>query len=294
MSNKISFAETMFLGGTQAQEKESAITIYRNHQKKDEYFKTTFTQFNVDGQLIRFDGKLKIIMDAKDINGTVFNPRHRADKLRMVYGVKVREIDEANGIVYVSQQSARQEQKPVVIDELDKKLEQAEQVVIKGKVIKIKAKENGEELGVWMDLCGVGIMGYVYIGNWKPTFTQSLKNILKYGDIYDVVVKEKITHEDGFSYYICSRKELIADPWNAELEKKYHVGDIIKLTCSSLEKTHWFGEAGGLENIQVFAEYPSSIHDFKVEIGKEYLGKIYHMDVSKHSLKARVFMALNQ
>lgn len=294
--NHINFAETMFLGENfkKKEEKKSTIEQYKEYQKKDQYFQITFSQLDVSGRMVQFDHDTKLVMLATDINGSDYNPRYRADKLKGVYCVKVNKIDETEKIVYVSQHTARQEQKPAVEAELDERIEKQEtEIKVKGKVIKIKTKnETGQEVGVWLDLCGIGLMGYVYIGDWNPTYTPSLRKILQYGDVVEVVVKEKVSYDNGFTYYICSRKELIEDPWNEALKEKYHVGDIIKITCKSLEETHWFGEVAGLLNIQVFTEYPSEIHTFKIEVGKEYLGKIYHMDVENHSLKARVFQML--
>lgn len=291
----IQYAESMFLGFDKkaAGAKKDNLAVYKDYLKKGQYFQTSFEQIDVKGRLVQFDGNIKIIMESANINGRDCNPRYRAEKLKSLYCVKVNQINDKDNSVIVSQASAREEQKPVVQNELDKKLEQSNLPIhVKGRIVKIRTKNTGEDIGIWLDLCGVGIMGYVFIGDWNPTYTPSFQGLVQYGDIVDIVVREKKEYDNGFSYYVCSRKELIDNPWNETLNEKFHVGDIVKIKCKSLNGNHWFGEIKGLEKIQVFTEFPSSIHSFEIEVGKEYLGKIYHMDIDKHSLKARVFQII--
>ena len=95
-------------------------------------------------------------------------------------------------------------------------------------------------------------------------------------------------------YFACSRKELVQDPWESqELNEKYHKGDIVRIRCISKRENNWFGQINGLEDIQVFAEYPSSKHNFAIVPGMEYMGTIYYINPEERSLKARVFQALS-
>ena len=67
----------------------------------------------------------------------------------------------------------------------------------------------------------------------------------------------------------------------------------MKIRCLSKRENHWFGEINGLDDIQVFAEYPSQRHNFAIVPGMEYMGTTYYINASERSLKARVFQALS-
>lgn len=300
-NEKIRNIEGMFLGesldlSSDRKGTEGVLSRYRGYKEKDQHFKLTFDQADTNGNLVFFDKDIKVIMKSNDINGVSYNPRYKSDKLKIPYCVKVIDFDEKNKIVNVSHHSARLEKKPIVEQEIAGRLEKKESgIEVRGKVIKIKTKEKKgmvEDIGVWLDLCGVGLMGYVFIGDWSPTYTQSLRDVTEHGSVVNVVIKDKKIFDSGFQYYVCSRKELIEDPWSEKLENKVHEGDIVKIKCISLEENHWFGQIAGVDEIQVFTEYPSSIHAFKIIPGHEYLGKIYHMNVKERSLKARVFQWL--
>lgn len=210
---------------------------------------------------------------------------------------RIMSIDNANRIVYVSHQEARLEKRPEIEAVLERNMKENTPVAVKGKVLKIQTKNvNGEQVdsGVWLDLCGVGIPGFVYIGNWKKTFTENLRGKVFYGDIVDVLVTDRVERKNGVYYFACSRKELVQDPWESqELNEKYHKGDIVRIRCISKRENNWFGQINGLEDIQVFAEYPSSKHNFAIVPGMEYMGTIYYINPEEHSLKARVFQALS-
>lgn len=299
-----------FLGGRKEQvhiqDKESkergALEQYRKQMEAGEYMQITFEKAEADGTLSKIEKNIVISMKADEITGEAYDLRFKSQKLADTYYVKVIGIDESSRTVWVSHNAARLDTRPEIETEINKRIPKEgpkRSICVKGKVIRIQTKTvDGENVdtGVWLDLCGVGILGFVYIGDWANTFTPALKGTVSYGDIVEVCVVEKKVRKQkkqDITYYACSRKELIEDPWeNKSLEQKYQVGDIVKIKCLSLKKGHWFGEINGLKDIQVFTEYPSSARNFPIVPGMEYMGKIYYMNTKEHSLKARVFQAL--
>lgn len=280
-------------------ERKGHLKKYESALQSGEYMMLSFSRVDsITGDLSQVDEDITVIMPADQINGKPYDLRYRAQKLEDVYCVKVTGIDPVRKVVYVSHQAARLEKRPEIEAELKRYLSKKEKtpIIVKGKVLKIQTKMvKGEpvDTGVWLDLCGVGIPAFIYVGNWKRTFTETLRGKASYGDILDVMVLERVERK-GMYYYSCSRKELVQDPWDSkELEEKYHKGDIVKIRCLSKRENHWFGEINGLDDIQVFAEYPSQRHNFAIVPGMEYMGTIYYINASERSLKARVFQALS-
>lgn len=273
---------------------------YQNAYQSGEYLMLSFARADsVTGDLSLVDDDITVIMPSDQISGKPYDLRFRAQKLDDVYCVKVTGIDASKKMVYVSHQAARIERRPEIEEQLQNYLAAKDKtpIIVKGKVLKIQTKNvKGEivDTGVWLDLCGVGIPAFIYVGNWKRTFTETLRGKASYGDIVDVVVLERVERKNGMYYYSCSRKELVQDPWEDQtLGEKYHKGDIVKIRCLSKRENNWFGEINGLSDIQVFAEYPSQKHDFAIVPGMEYLGTIYYINPGERSLKARVFQALS-
>lgn len=273
---------------------------YELAYKSGEHIMLSFERADsITGDLSLVDEDITVIMPADQISGKPYDLKYRAQKLEQVYCVKVVGIDAANKLVHVSHHAARLEMRPKIEEELNKCLSAKTKtpILVKGKVLKIQTKMVdgvSTDIGVWLDLCGVGIPAYIYVGDWKKTYTESLRGKAKYGDIVDVIVMERVERNKGMYYYSCSRKELVQDPWeNLKLNEKYHKGDIVKIRCISKKENHWFGEINGLEDIQVFAEYPSSKHNFSIVPGMEYMGTIYYINTEERSLKARVFQALS-
>lgn len=272
---------------------------YEEAKKTGEYLMLSFTRADaITGDLSFVEDDITVVMKSDQISGKPYALKYRAQKLEEQYCVKVLNIDTEKKIVEVSHHAARCEKRPEIEKELDKYLARKEQtpIMLKGKVMKVQRKKANEAMvdtGVWLDLCGVGIPGYIYIGNWKKTFTETLQGKVNYGDVVDVMVLSKVDGKNGMYYYSCSRKELVDDPWDSkELHEKYHKGDIVKIKCLSKRDNFWYGEINGLPDIQVLAEYPSHKHDFSIVPGFSYLGTLYHVDIKERSLKARVFQAL--
>lgn len=274
---------------------------YIQMMEQGEYMQMAFERVDARGTLSKVMDGITIRMASTEINGEAYDLRYKSQKLADTYYVRVVDVDRGRSVVWVSHNEARRDKRPEIEAEINRRLgsKERQEIRVRGKVVRIQSRTvNGESVdtGVWLDLCGVGILGFVYIGDWAQTFTPSLRGMVSYGDVVEVLVKEKKARKQkrgDVPYYSCSRKELVENPWDRlALEEKYHVGDLVRIKCLSLKEGHWFGEINGLEDIQVFTEYPSSAHDFRIIPGMEYMGKIYYMNTKERSLKARVFQAL--
>lgn len=306
MNDNLYDISNMFLGDTKSEKSkrvsgDDVIEKYKEHMASGKYLTVTFDRVDFAGNLTTVNQNVTLYMSAGELNGKPYDLRFKSQKLADSYLTKIIDIDPELKIVYLSHNAARLENRPAIEKEIDKRLNDNMPVRIKGKVIRIQSKMiDGDSIdtGVWLDLCGVGLLGFVYIGNWNATFTPTLRGKVAYGDVIEVVVKEKAERrqrggEEIVNYYNCSRKELVQNPWEDKtLEERYHEGDIVRIRCLSKQQTHWFGELNGLEDIQIFAEYPSRDHNFAIIEGMEYMGKIYYMNISERSLKVRVFKAL--
>lgn len=152
---------------------------YEQAYRSGEYMMLSFAKADsVTGDLSLIDEDITVIMPADQISGKPYDLKFRAQKLDDIYCVRIMSIDNANRIVYVSHQEARLEKRPEIEAVLERNVKENTPVAVKGKVLKIQTRNvNGEQVdsGVWLDLCGVGIPGFVYIGNWKKTFTENLR-----------------------------------------------------------------------------------------------------------------------
>lgn len=274
---------------------------FKERMESGEYFQIIFEKAEADGTLSKVEDNVIIRMEPQEINGDVYDLRFKSQKLADPYYVRVVSVEEESSVVWVSHNRARVEMRPGIEEEINSRLKDKKSGMlrVKGKVMRVQSKTvQGESVdtGVWLDLCGVGILGFVYIGDWAQTFTPMLRGEVSYGDVIEVCVKERKVRKqkkNDVVYYACSRKELADNPWEKKsLTEKYHVGDIVRIKCLSLKEGHWFGEINGLKDIQVFAEYPSKSRNFSIIPGMEYMGKIYYMNTEERSLKARVFQAL--
>lgn len=286
----------LFLGGISQPVNEIQrrnLSKYQKAMEDGSFLNMSFTTSNAEtGDLKVWDDDITVVMPADQLTGEAYDLRYLAQKLRDQYCVVVTDIDMADKIVYVSHYAARKKMQPSIIEQIDEGLAASGPIQVKGKVVKIQRKNtNGveEDTGVWLDLCGVGVAGWVYIGDWKKTFTSSLRGKVRYGDVIDVLINERVQRSNGSFYYSCSRKELVSDPWMSSKLDEYNEGDLCKIRCTSKRNNNWFGEIEGLSDIEIFTEYPSRLNNFPIVVGMSYMAKIYRKDVKQRVLKARPF-----
>lgn len=286
-------------GGTTDSTVQEGLEKYENMMKQESFFNVKFDRVDKKGNFYYLDRLITVKMENKEVTGRQYDLKFKSDKLADEYCVMVNRVDWQEKIVYVSHFAAKEKVRPEIEKEIADALENGEYVKVKAKINRIYSRvvdEVKSDMGVWVDICGVGIPGYIHIGDWAQTFTPILRDRVKYGDVIEVIVKEKrIRPKTQLEYYACSRKELVEDPWRSPgLTETYHVGDLVRITCLSTHANYWFGHIKGLNEIQILGEYPSMDHQFVILPGMEYMGKIYHLNPQEHSFKVRVFQALTQ
>lgn len=221
-----------FLGGRKEKEHSYApertdghLERYKKLMDTGEYMQMAFEKAGADGTLSKVDKDIIICMASDAITGDPYDLRYKSQKLADVYYVKVVRVDDESRTVWVSHNEARKDKRPEIEEEINNRLKKDNgnaNLRVKGKVIRIQSKTvDGENIdtGVWLDLCGVGILGFVYIGDWANTFTSALKGTVSYGDVVEVCIHEKKIRKQkkqDIIYYACSRKELVEDPWAGE------------------------------------------------------------------------------
>ena len=217
-------------------------------------------------------------------------------KLLLEYNVVVIEVDEEKRIITVSHKIAIRKLKNTLQRRINKELKRSdrdketEKIIVPAKVVTIDKSRNV----VIVDLCGYGLPGYVQASQWQHLFTKDVGRFAEIGSVVDVEVLFYAIAplgKNGINMYACSRKNVIENPWKG-IEERFKVKDIVRITCVDKTKKHWFGTIDGLNDIQVFCEYPDAsnrVTDVRITIGQEYEGYIYSVSEEKMLLKARVF-----
>lgn len=193
-----------FLGGRKEKEHsyvpertDGHLERYKKLMDTGEYMQMAFEKAGADGTLSKVDKDIIICMASDAITGDPYDLRYKSQKLADVYYVKVVRVDDESRTVWVSHNEARKDKRPEIEEEINNRLKKDNgnaNLRVKGKVIRIQSKTvDGENIdtGVWLDLCGVGILGFVYIGDWANTFTSALKGTVSYGDVVEVCIHEK-------------------------------------------------------------------------------------------------------
>lgn len=154
--------------------------------------------------------------------------------------------------------------------------------------------------GALIDIKGYGIAGYIPKHYWAYTYIHSMQTVVSAGDIISVVIigftnrigKEEVDVDATkiTSLYLCARTPLIDNPWD---KIKFKRNDIIKVVCTSVERTHWYGSIPGYD-MEIYCEFPDAEHQSKLRIiqGQTYECFIKTVDSERLLLKAKPFLTL--
>ena len=164
-----------------------------------------------------------------------------------------------------------------------------EKIIVPARVVSVGKN------GCVVDLLGIDIPGYVPKYFWSYVHVEDMRTVVKKGDVIDLCVLAYRTNKDdttlpiseeGVGMYLCSRLQLIDNPWD---NLPYKVGDIIRVRCAQLKKHNYFGTIEGL-NMQIYCEYPDRGVPLRVIEGEEYECKIYRIDVDSRLMKAKTLL----
>lgn len=288
----------------QVADKDTDIEFFENAKENNTLFQMNFSTQDSSGNMLAYRGKWTVKMLRIDIESgrdkydlDLFANDMRKDS----YDVKVKNIDYDEKIVYVSHRVVQENsQRNIVIKNMNKKLKDGELVIVPARVIavsKYKSSKNGKLFSaIYIDLCGLNILGSISIKNWANAFIPNIELEAKKGDIvYVVVLKKKVFN--GKTTYICSRRayheHIGYNPWDLVGERlKEKMSVKVKVVDRDPGKGTFFASIEGIPYINVLCYNPDGVRE--VRIGSEWLGYIAKMDVENKYLRVKVLEKISK
>ena len=224
----------------------------------------------------------------KRLNWLMNENRKDTIEIKDYVNAKVEEeiAQEINNMVNgMSEQTKRQLQRQKFYEQLakEKEIRQMQRIIVPASVVSLNSKQ------VVLDIMGYGIPGYVPKMLWSFNPKYDIVRNVKVGDIVDVEVlsyDKKAISKNSISMYRCSRIALKEDPWKTLSYKK---DEVIRVKCVDIRQHNWFGQIEGLEDIEVYIEFPEPERGIRIVKEEEYLCHVYRVNPETHLFKARVF-----
>lgn len=289
-----------------------SISYYKEMMEKKEKLEIMFSVIDRYDNLIAYAGEVTIKMLNKNIKGYRSRINDRALCLSTVYSVEVTAIDEENMTVHVSHMAVKEIPRKQAVERIVSLLEQGKNVRAKAQITDVFDNTDSGKVRqiVYIDICGLGILGRIPIKEWANAYTPNLKREAVVGSIVDVVITGmsqsvrqdggniKITKENEETYrnmpkrtvFNCSRREYHKltgyDPWELAL-KKLSVGMTVRFTVvdSSKAKRSFFAEIDGIPNFNAIGSFPDGV-DY-VPVGAEYSGFVSKIKPDTKYLRVR-------
>lgn len=252
------------------------LSKYQKKMEKNEYIIVTFDQIDIEGNCYKVIGQITIIMHAEK----EYSDFQRSDILTQAICVKIIEVDFKQKIIYVSNRQAREEQKPEIIKEINKRLIRNEEVKIMGRIVKIHKKiVKGEErdVGVWLDLCGVGILGYIPIKFWGDTYVTKLNHVAMGKVIATTVIGKKNKTKHAIFHYECMYQN---ECNHGEEIQRYYKNDLIEFECAECKKSLWMGKILGTNEV-CYGNYAKKVPMIS---GLTYKGKVNAITIKGYKI----------
>lgn len=139
------------------------------------------------------------------------------------------------------------------------------------------------------DIMGFGIPGKLFKNDWSFHTNGNLNAVANVGDVIDVCIKGLNNNktaggklEENKALYLCTRLPLLENPWeNLDIQRN----DDIKVKCTNIKATCWFGMANGTE-LEVYGEFAED-REIQVVLGETYLCHVYKCDPEMRTVKVR-------
>lgn len=149
----------------------------------------------------------------------------------------------------------------------------------------------------FIDILGYNIPGLLQKQHYAYTHIIDLASLIKVGAIIDVAVlqsqrREGSRYGKSSTIYLCARTPLVKNPWS---DVSYSVGDRVKITCTKITNTNWFGVEKGHQDIEIFCVFPDRTRmgvesgEPLVVLGHTYNCEIYKVNNERREVKARTF-----
>lgn len=268
---------------------------YQAKQKEEEVISIEFSATDTNGDLYTFDGPVKIILPNKELYGKKYDSYDRADKLMYPYGVSVKALDYEKGEVIVSRAQAVAIDRERLKSALDQCIKDEEYCEVPARVVRVLPHL------VVIDLGGLGIPGYIRIKEWSKTYTESFRGLVNNNDLVIVSVKSKgmekklaksMKWQNDEIFYECSRREAMkVDPWEG-IEERFPEKAVVRVTCTLKRDRNFFGRIKGLDEINVYCEYPDG--NIRIIEGFEYEGYVARVSEKTQLLRVRIFRQLTE
>jgi len=229
------------------------------------------------------DGNITGIIPNVEIEGKEYNSYHRAKKMNKHYSVIVTDVDKETGLVTLSYDQAKKIAKNIMKNKLLNSLQKNEKVKLKARIMFVSYNKR-----INIDIGGVGLFGYIPVDEWKHGFEYDIKESAKPGMIIDIeILKYKKPIEGKKEAFICSRKNMLPDPWKG-IEQKVPKSSTLIITCTDKKENKFFGKSEGID-IDIYCEYPDAERKIVINKGLKYKGYVYAVSEERKLLKARIF-----
>lgn len=209
--------------------------------------------------------------------------------------VVVVDVDEETKTVDVSFANAgaagvrtrRPSQKELVMRELNKAVGNGEAVRVQGRVLTV----YDDRMGV--DIFDLHILGFLYINQWSESFTRSLKDVAKVGDILSFdVTKKADKRPDREQAWLLSRKAIVGNVWdNLNTDGLVEGSSTLIVECvdKPVDKSYWWGKCDRLPGVPIMCNYSDRFSSKDgVVVGLNYVCKLKVFQVDVKDKKDRV------
>ncbi len=260
-------------------------------------FSKIFSAADVEGNLTAqlYYGYI-FYMPNEELFGKVYPPKTKHRHLNKEIPVLIYDIDIKNKRVYVSRKRAKDKAQSEKRLDIIKRLENKESPIIEKAIIKFI--DSGKKR-VIIDIGNIGIMGVIPIEHWKQGYEYYLEKVAVRNRVVDIDIIKHMPRKNRSSsniyvkneHFICSRKNLMPDPWEG-IEKKFPRETVVTFTCINKLDYKFFARIDGLDDIDLYVEYPNKERNIPILEGMKYQGYIYNVNEEKKIFKARVFKML--
>lgn len=243
------------------------------------------------------DGNIKVMAPVSEIYFT--NKKKEElyvsdDSLKREYAAIVTDVDDENGIVYISVNAVRRKYAPKLERQLLDQLEKGECPVVNARVNKVVRPDFGDARRLFLELEGLGVPATLDVTEWAHSYTKDLSEVVSEGDVLtNIAVIGTNEHSYlGMKVFKCSRKKMLKDSWQ-EIEEKLHPGQFVVVRCLNMFEISFLSEIIGYEGVTATSLYPDSRDPATgrvpfIAVGRKYTGEIKLVDASKKRIRVKI------
>lgn len=276
---------------------EKTLQQYKEYFEKKEAFQVRFTACDKEGTFTSLlDGNLILSLKAEDLRRTMLNfkPRDGGNLLGFPFDVRVKAIDENDGIIHLESSRDTPKEKQQIIKELRIDLSNGKTPLVWGTV-----SPNGVRgQYAFVNLFEAEVLGIIRVENWQKTFLRDLKEVCKEGIPYqyEVIGVGKNDQNGRPSAFFLSHKNIEQfNPWENLVLNGVVEGGTIVVKCEEIPegKSFWWGRSDRLSGIEIQGDFTRG--NLSIYPGIKYKCKIKQIvidpdgDVSKNRLRVYPF-----